>query len=75
MFALSSEFDPPCLTDTERFLASEEQAKAICGTCRVQLICLSKALEYEELAGERLRGVHGGLNEAERANTKLTRIA
>lgn len=79
MFAIDGEFIPPCHEDPEIFFSKRkahvEKAKRLCAGCRIQLICLEQALDFERLAGEKMHGIHGGLTEAERANTKLTRIA
>jgi hypothetical protein len=82
MFAIDGDFVPPCRdgrVDPDIFFSERkskiEWAKRICGSCRIQLICLDNALEFEKLSGERLHGVHGGLTEAERADITLTRIA
>jgi hypothetical protein len=82
MFAINSDFDPPCRDeriDPDRFFSNRkkdiEWAKRVCGSCRIQLLCLHNALEYERISGERQHGIQGGLTEEERAQTQLTRIA
>lgn len=78
MFAIDQEFTEPCRTvDPEIFFSkrSEAQAKALCSTCRIQLICLARTLETERDLGHQLEGVHGGTTKTERVNLKLTRIA
>jgi WhiB family redox-sensing transcriptional regulator len=42
-------------------------AKAICETCTVREICLTKALEEEAERGAERWGIRGGLDETERA--------
>lgn len=80
MFVISAEFDAPCDTAEPTLFYSQdpeqvEQAKALCRTCRIQLICLEQTLEFEALGKEPLHAVRGGLTEAERRQTKITRIA
>lgn len=78
MFAIEQEFIEPCRTvDPEIFFRKwdEEKAKALCRSCRIQLLCLERTLDTERDLGHQIEGVHGGLTKAERANTKLTRIA
>ena len=53
--ALPAASGPPCTKDPELFFAESpqdvEQAKAICGSCRVRLACLAGALERREPCG------------------------
>lgn len=80
MFVLDGDYEPPCMrTDPELFFSTKRdgirQAKKLCGTCRVQLICLEKALDFERLSNETLHGIHGGLTPEERKQIALHRIA
>ena len=81
MFAIDGGFVPPCNEEglADRFFSGRKKdidwAKKVCSTCRIQLICLESALEFERASGQRQHGIQGGLTEAERANTTLTRIA
>ena len=79
MFAIDGDYQLPCHSNPDLFQARTkrkvEAAKRLCATCRVQLICLQKALDFEQLSGESLNGIHGGLTEAERKQTTLTRVS
>lgn len=80
MFVIDGDFTPPCASNPELFFSSKIEdvvrAKNHCKfDCKIQLLCLYQALDFERLAGERMHGIHGGLTEAERANTTLTRLA
>ena len=87
MFAIDGGFVEPCRrddVDPEIFFANnktiagrnqQELAKAICRTCPIQLICLERALQFQQDSGEQLHGIFGGLTEEERAHTTLARLA
>lgn len=51
------------------------EAKRLCRACPFMLRCLNECIETEKLLGQRLRGIHGGLEPHERANLKMRRIA
>ena len=86
MFVLDRDYTEPCRDDSvdpEFFFANEKTktgkrkvaiAKAACRSCRVRLICLEKALDFERISGEPLHGIHGGLTEEERKTTTFRRI-
>lgn len=47
-----------------------QRAKRACSSCPRRELCLTECLATEELMGQQLKGVHGGLTPRERINLK-----
>ena len=71
----------PCSTDPEAWFpdsrdrAAIARAKAACLPCPRRLVCLEDAMQTEEMLGQQLHGIHGGLTPSERKRFKMKRIA
>ena len=64
----------PCEQQPELWFSPEptniQRAKQSCLSCPRRELCLSECLNLEELLGQQLVGVHGGLTPAERNRLK-----
>jgi hypothetical protein len=58
----------PCMSQPDLFFGKRHvaEAKALCNSCPQKLPCLQGAIEFRELSGEELEGIHGGLTMEER---------
>lgn len=63
MFAIEGDYLPPCheYGEEEWKHVPTQQAIPLCQSCPLQMICLARTKEYEELTQQLKEGVYGGV--------------
>ena len=63
MFSIEGDYEPPCHEYGEEQWKHVEVGTAVklCQSCPLQMICLARTKEYEELTQQLKEGVYGGV--------------